>query len=386
MKEYFEEYRSLVEGLKPVKDTSDLRAKRMMEMMGMEDKELFSQVEEVMNIDHLTTTEEVEPMQISDPINENIHGTAIPKFYKTNIPKTTTTKLKTLHLQDIWLNKSNPDTKGNRAAKQRRKRQSKHDNDNWFCAEKPPAQHKNWQMSDQATLFCVRVYRPFKHLAPHQYGVTIVKYSQEIWLLGTNTLADLRDRIWCPTDLNVVGSQQIDTVERPAVRAMDVYKSGFIYVEGTFYNDERHQGNIDYSEVIRNWAEDDPRRKNGPFSTGKMEDTPLDSLNIRLGYPYVYQHQGSHQHLVSFIDIRMLGPGDPQREADYPLLRSVGSQQSRYCMVCQTCIAVWVTMSTQKVPVEPYFFCGLCYKNFNFVDKKRVGSYTEFRYFDVNTI
>merc|ERR1719454_1302329 len=48
-------------------------------MMGMEDKELFSQLEEVMK---------VEAMQISDPILENIHGPDIPRFYKTNITST----------------------------------------------------------------------------------------------------------------------------------------------------------------------------------------------------------------------------------------------------------------------------------------------------------
>merc|ERR1719195_549914 len=55
-------------------------------MMGMEDKELFSQLEEVMKVDNLTC--EVEAMQISDPILENIHGPDIPRFYKTNITST----------------------------------------------------------------------------------------------------------------------------------------------------------------------------------------------------------------------------------------------------------------------------------------------------------
>ena len=93
--------------------------------------------------------------------------------------------------------------------KQRRVRQSKHDNDHWFTAEKPPTNNVNWNLTDKVTLFCVRVYRPFKHLAPFQYGQTSVKYSQEIWLLGHHTLADIREKIWCPTDLNVVGAQQV---------------------------------------------------------------------------------------------------------------------------------------------------------------------------------
>merc|ERR1719282_241329 len=97
-------------------------------MMGMEDKELFSQLEEVMKVDNLTCEEEVEAMQISDPILENIHGPDIPRFYKTNITTTGKKKLKTLCLQDEWLEKTRVDSNSNKF-KQRRVRQSKHDND-----------------------------------------------------------------------------------------------------------------------------------------------------------------------------------------------------------------------------------------------------------------
>lgn len=381
--QYFEQLRAKVEEVKPVKDTRAVSAKTMMVMMGMEDKELFSQLEEVMAVEKLTCEEEVEPMQISDPILENIHGPDIPRFYKTNISATGKRKLKTLFLQDTWLERTKVDAHNNKY-KQRRVRQSKHDNDHWFTAEKTPTENVNWELTDKAALYCVRVYRPFKHMAPTQYGQTSVKYSQEIWLLGHHTLADLRERIWCPADLNAVGVQQVDTVAKPATRAGDVYKSGFFYIEGTFYNDLSHEGNIDYSEVVRNWA--CPARGVGPFDTGSMTDQRLDGLSIRMGYPYLYQHQGNHEHLVSFIDCRLVGPEDPQVLTDYPLIRSVGSQMPRYCDVCQTCIAVWVCKDHSRVPDDPSFFCGLCYKNFNFVERRRVGSFKEFRYFDVNVI
>jgi hypothetical protein len=382
--EYFEEMREKVTELKPVKDTRNVSAKTMMKMMGMEDQALFRQVEQVMKVENLTCEEEVEPMQICDPILENIHGPDIPRFYKTNISATGKRKLKTLFLQDTWLDRTRVETHNNKF-KQRRVRQSKHDNDHWFTAEKPPTPNTNWDLTDRATLFCVRVYRPFKHLAPYQYGQTSVKYSQEIWLLGHHTLTDLRELISCPADLNAVGPQQVDTVTRPALRADQVYKSGFFYIEGTFYNDLREPDSIDYSEVVRGWAED-PGRGVGPFATGDMETQRLDGLELRLGYPYLYQHQGNHEHLVSFVDVRLVGPGDPQTEASYPLVRSVGSQMPKYCDICQTCIAVWVCKDHARVPNDPSFFCGLCYGKFNFIDRKRVGSFEEFRYFDVNVI
>jgi snRNA-activating protein complex subunit 3 len=81
----------------------------------------------------------------------------------------------------------------------------------------------------------------------------------------------------------------------------DVYKSGFIFIEDTFYNDHRDPANLDYSKVIREWA---VSHGLGPFRTAAMEKTKFEELTVRLGYPYVYQHQGNCEHLIVFSDVR----------------------------------------------------------------------------------
>jgi snRNA-activating protein complex subunit 3 len=81
----------------------------------------------------------------------------------------------------------------------------------------------------------------------------------------------------------------------------DVYKSGFIFIEDTFYSDYRDPANYDYSHVIREWA---ATHELGPFQTGIMEKTKFEDLTVRLGYPYVYQHQGNCEHLIVFSDVR----------------------------------------------------------------------------------
>ena len=57
-----------------------------------------------------------------------------------------------------------------------------------------------------------------------------------------------------------------------------------------FFHYLKKHHNLIFSEVIRKWAEP-PRRRIGPFTTSKMEDTYIRDLTIRLGYPYVYVHQ-----------------------------------------------------------------------------------------------
>lgn len=40
------------------------------------------------------------------------------------------------------------------------------------------------------------------------------------------------------------------------------------------------------------------------FSTAKMEDTRLADLKVKVGFPYLYCHQGDCEHLVIITDVR----------------------------------------------------------------------------------
>ena len=380
--DYFKEYSAMVQKEKPVRDTTNLTSNWMMKHMGITEKETFAKLEQVMDIENLSLSDESEPLQMPDPVGDNVKSKTTSRFYTTPITADARAKLKTLEFQQQWLDLLK--TEEGMSAKARRKRQSRNDNDHWWLAERPVADHKNWNLTDKTTVFCVRIYKPLRHFQEDQNAVANLRYTQEVWLLGHHTLTDLRDIIWCNADMNCVG-QQVNTVSSSARKARDIYKSGMIYMDGTFYIDRRHKDNIDYSESIRTWALD-PKRDVGPFTTETMENIRLDSVSIRLGYPYVYTHQGNHEHLFSFIDIRLLGPEDPQNISEYPLIRSVGYQSGRYCMVCQVTIATWVTMDNTRVAEDPFFWCNNCYSKFNFVDRKRVGSFKAFRYFDPNVL
>ena len=56
------------------------------------------------------------------------------------------------------------------------------------------------------------------------------------------------------------------------------------------------------------WAKDPQRRKCpglGLFTSKRMEDVVFDDLKIKLGYPYLYCHQGNCEHLLIFTDLRL---------------------------------------------------------------------------------
>ena len=61
--------------------------------------------------------------------------------------------------------------------------------------------------------------------------------------------------------------------------------------------------------VIMDWAKDSQRRKIpglGSLTSKQMDNVMFEDLKIKLGYPYLYCHQGNCEHLMIFTDLRYL--------------------------------------------------------------------------------
>jgi hypothetical protein len=96
------------------------------------------------------------------------------------------------------------------------------------------------------TLLVARVYYPQKaHDGERsKTPMSAIRYSQEIHVLGGQTLAELRDVIACTADCTVIGDVSADAVNSKAKKkvwpkAGDVYRSGFFFIGDCFYNDFR---------------------------------------------------------------------------------------------------------------------------------------------------
>ncbi|KAK2169675.1 hypothetical protein LSH36_8g14063 [Paralvinella palmiformis] len=169
-------------------------------------------------------------------------------------------------------------------------------------------------------IITVEVFRPF------QKSRRMV-LDQEFQVLGSQKLTELRDKIRCVSDYIIPGDYSDTPNLCPTERAKDLYKSGFFFIEDIFYNDLRDPSNQDNSSVIINWAK---KSNVANYSAQRMEDTNFSDLNVRLGQPYLYEHQGSCQHVVVFSDIR------------------------------------WVTRKCQIAPEDPCFYCNSCFQAFHY--------------------
>lgn len=226
----------------------------------------------------------------------------------------------------------------------------------------------------------------------HQPNNTHLSFNMKIGLdqtllvLGCERLTDLRDKITCVNDLAIAGDLSENPDFTPEHYAKDIYKSGFFYIEGCFYNDFRDSGSQDYSQVIRDWAKE-PERGIGQMQSVAMEDTSFLDLNIRLGQPYIYLHQGDCEHLIVFSDIRILSHQDPQDIRDYPLVTHKHLKNQTKCRVCQMHASRWMAYDSEHSPENPSFFCEQCFRALHYDEHgNKIGNFQAFRYFDRSAV
>ncbi|KAF4025354.1 hypothetical protein G4228_017364 [Cervus hanglu yarkandensis] len=175
------------------------------------------------------------------------------------------------------------------------------------------------------------------------------KPYQTMLVLGSQKLTELRDSICCVSDLQIGGEFSNTPDQAPENISKDLYKSAFFYFEGTFYNDKRYPECRDLSRTIIEWSESHDRGY-GKFQTAKMEDFTFNDLYIKVGFPYLYCHQGDCEHVVVITDIR------------------------------------WVTNNDSFAPQDPCFFCDVCFRMLHYdAEGNKLGEFLAYPYVDPGT-
>ncbi|CAH0718068.1 unnamed protein product, partial [Brenthis ino] len=224
-------------------------------------------------------------------------------------------------------------------------------------------------------IFRVRVYRPFFCSGKERNNTRHSILSHDIVLLGRQKLTVLRDRIVCANDVGMRIDVSENPDELPPTSAKEMFPSGFLFINNTFYVDVR-KGCKDNSKPIREWAQ---KRQMGQFPHRDMELT-LDQLPIKLGHPEVYVHQGSCEHLFTFSEVRLLGASDPLRQSLYPFHTAISQNQTIYCTTCAEFGAKWIVTGCSRVPFDPAFFCETCLKLYLYHDGKKICDFKAYLY------
>uniref|UniRef100_H0WK74 snRNA-activating protein complex subunit 3 n=1 Tax=Otolemur garnettii TaxID=30611 RepID=H0WK74_OTOGA len=213
------------------------------------------------------------------------------------------------------------------------------------------------------------------------------KPHQTMLVLGSQKLTELRDSIRCVSDLQIGGEFSNTPDQAPEHISKDLYKSAFFYFEGTFYNDKRYPECRDLSRTIIEWSESHDRGY-GKFQTARMEDFTFNDLYIKVGFPYLYCHQGDCEHVIIITDIskRLVHHDDCLDRTLYPLLIKKHWLWTRKCFVCKMYTARWVTNNDSFAPEDPCFFCDVCFRMLHYDSEgNKLGEFLAYPYVDPGT-
>uniref|UniRef100_A0A3Q2SY33 snRNA-activating protein complex subunit 3 n=1 Tax=Fundulus heteroclitus TaxID=8078 RepID=A0A3Q2SY33_FUNHE len=192
-----------------------------------------------------------------------------------------------------------------------------------------------------------------------------VRPRMTLLLTGSHTLADLRDAICCVSDLQVCGefSSTPDMVPDFISKFLPSFMSLLLG-----------------SSTTIEWA----KSHNYPsFSQAKMEDTRFVDLTVKLGFPYLYCHQGDCEHPVIITDVRLVHKSDCLDKRLYPLLTHKNRSLSQKCAVCHVFIGRWYTTQDQFAPSDPCLFCDKCFRMLHYdKDGKKLGEFLAYPYVD----
>lgn len=242
--------------------------------------------------------------------------------------------------------------------------------------------------SNEAIL-TVEVYRPLhsvKKVTEAKSHMQIVP-DQVYEVISSLPLSALRDQIRCVADNrhNREVSENPDVVTH-GLDAGHVYKSGYFYINETFYNDMRSPECIDYSDVIIKWAAQ-PGRGIGPFQKSSMTETFAD-LTIQLGYPYLYVHQGNCEHLLVFSDLRLLKTSrDSINFSDYPKFLHSNRRPHVNCIFCEVNVAKWYVKDNHQMPQDPSFLCERCFRIFSYdQNREKISQFKAYPFLDKSVL
>ncbi|XP_031557356.1 snRNA-activating protein complex subunit 3-like [Actinia tenebrosa] len=237
---------------------------------------------------------------------------------------------------------------------------------NYFVKEsvtrKGAEEHK--AIEETEVLLSIAIYHP-----------KMLNKVQEFLVLSHQKLTSLRDKIYCASDHVVPGDHSDNPNLLQVAKCKDICKSGFFYIENVFYNDMRDGLSRDYSRIITDWAKDsdeDWSTKLKEAQTKSMDESVFGELTIRLGYPYLYCHQGNCEHLIIFTDLRLLHVDDSKNAMDYPLQVFKHRCRRRRCRVCNIYTAEWVTKNDILASEDPSFFCDKCFKSLHYAKGEKL--------------
>jgi snRNA-activating protein complex subunit 3 len=169
----------------------------------------------------------------------------------------------------------------------------------------------------------------------------------------------------------------------------DRFPNQFLFVNDTFYYDDRRFNSYEVANQVKTWIDEHDISVPRPLKLVPITGVPkpadegglgdikgeingdtkpvlIEDLRPILGYPYLFQHANDCEHLLIFMDIRVIGPDDPQQASYYPLLTNKPNPRRVICKICCLYSAKWETRNDELSDEDPSFWCEKCFREFHY--------------------
>ncbi|VDD79424.1 unnamed protein product [Mesocestoides corti] len=215
----------------------------------------------------------------------------------------------------------------------------------------------------QDVVLTVFVYRPiaFKETDCSNAPWTMVM-EQRIEILGSQTLSNLRDAIKCPQDMVYLGDCS-EALDQPDfhIPARAMYPSSYFFIEDTFYDDLRDPRATRLSTCVIDWQNNRTEWIKDHYSASTMDERVLGDLNLILGKPYLFLHQGNCEHAIIFTTARLTDRTCAQSVYAYPKCTGRAPQKRLSCEACNCLRAQWLVHEAGDIlPKDPTMLCIVC--------------------------
>lgn len=212
----------------------------------------------------------------------------------------------------------------------------------------------------EEAVISIRCLRTKVNITKSGKAKSTIRPEYEVEVLSSQLFSDLRSAIRCENEANMSFSNKQAVVSE---------KSGFFFIEDTFYNDTSEES-VDYSQVIMDWAKTKASGI-GDLKSKSLTNVKFSDLTIRLGYPYLYRHLGNCEHLFVFQSVRMWNSLiDHNSYSTYPRVNWTGSKLQEKCAFCSVNAAKWKVKEHPHLASSCVLLCQECQQSFCHLDEE----------------
>ncbi|KAI8373505.1 snRNA-activating protein of 50kDa MW C terminal-domain-containing protein [Choanephora cucurbitarum] len=190
--------------------------------------------------------------------------------------------------------------------------------------------------------------------------------SQEIECLGSQSLTDVRDAIFCLSDFEWHQARMNAECADTTSQENNMNGACMIYLDHVFYLDTRYPNHPSYETWIDHWlTKKKVDRQKFQYTTALMQETILGQMKLKLNTPIALIHQEQCEHMLLIPDIRLLSDNEYKSIDEFPRTTHNFTYIRFKCSMCSVYPATKLTHDDIISGFSPCYFCDICFDSFH---------------------